>query len=255
MLDVPSLSPESTVRNLDVIPRFSTRFLRTILLCGWAVSVVAGFAVLESYSTTAGELTTSPASWPAATTIERPANAPVILMFAHPRCPCTRASLDMLADVVKATDSSTTVVFWAPEEHDSITDRKDWLDSELVQQVSEHPRMHAVFDHGGLEAELFNARTSGYCLAYDALGRLVFEGGITAGRNHVGANAASSQLTAAIQAISDGRIDSGLPASKEPASGAPASRDPASEPPTPVFGCPLFGASKGRCQSEPTIEL
>lgn len=51
-----------------------------------------------------------------------------------------------------------------------------------------------VSEDDGTEARRFGAATSGQTMLYDARGRLVFSGGITAGRGHFGDSAGLSSL-------------------------------------------------------------
>lgn len=51
-------------------------------------------------------------------------------------------------------------------------------------------------DPNGAEANRFHATISGQALLYDLHGHLVFSGGITAGRGHVGDNAGIAAISA-----------------------------------------------------------
>ncbi len=51
-------------------------------------------------------------------------------------------------------------------------------------------------DRDGRDARLFDAHTSGQALLYDASGRLVFKGGITASRGGYGQNAGADAILA-----------------------------------------------------------
>jgi hypothetical protein len=78
------------------------------------------------------------------------------------------------------------------------------------------PDVHLIEDPGGCEAARFGAQTSGDVLLYGADARLLFRGGITPGRGHVGDNPGWDAI---IRLISGGSTS-------------------LSE--APVFGCPLF---------------
>ena len=65
--------------------------------------------------------------------------------------------------------------------------REASLFDQPTEQGTRSPRVEA--DEGGVEAKRFGARTSGHVLVYSAAGELTFQGGITAGRGHEGANA------------------------------------------------------------------
>jgi hypothetical protein len=67
--------------------------------------------------------------------------------------------------------------------------------SDLWDAAAAVPGVRVVRDDGR-EARRFGARVSGQVLAYDAGGRLVFNGGITGSRGHEGDNAGRSALEA-----------------------------------------------------------
>jgi hypothetical protein len=70
-------------------------------------------------------------------------------------------------------------------------------------------------DDAGLEAQLFGAATSGQVVLYDGAGRLLFSGGITPSRGHVGESAGVTRI---IDLITKGEAD---------------------QPDSLVFGCPI----------------
>ena len=65
---------------------------------------------------------------------------------------------------------------------------EDWTKTDIWQSAAAIPDVKIKIDDEGREAERFNASTSGQVLLYDANGRLLFDGGITASRGHSGDN-------------------------------------------------------------------
>jgi len=64
----------------------------------WGTAVIAGFLALAGYEATPGATSPPPLEWPASTAIPRASNGlATLLLFAHPKCPCTRATLKELA--------------------------------------------------------------------------------------------------------------------------------------------------------------
>src|SRR6185436_16026935 len=126
----------------------------------------------------------------------RSADGPTLLMLAHPRCSCTAASLDELAEVLARTTTApkTYVVFLKPE---GVT--SGWEQTDLWRRAAALPGVTAVVDDKGLEARRFGAETSGQTLLYDARGQLVFSGGITGARGHAGDNAGRAGLLALLE--------------------------------------------------------
>jgi hypothetical protein len=92
----------------------------------------------------------------------------------------------------------------------------EWVKSDLWNRASTIPGVSVLEDRRGTEAQHFRALTSGQVFLYGADGRLLFSGGITAARGHVGDN--PGRL--AIESL----VNSGT-----------AERDH-----SVVFGCPLF---------------
>ena len=71
------------------------------LLFVWAAAVSGGFAVLMRYKSTPGEAHRPPAQWPRESRLQRASGQrATLVLFAHPECPCTRASVTELARLV-----------------------------------------------------------------------------------------------------------------------------------------------------------
>src|SRR5882724_1733252 len=114
-------------------------------------------------------------------------------MFAHPRCPCTRATLGELELVMARCEGllNAHVVFIRP---DSTTE--DWPRTGLWRRAAAIRGVTVHSDDAGLEARRFGVETSGHTLLYDRRGHLLFQGGITAARGHSGDNPGRSALVA-----------------------------------------------------------
>ena len=63
----------------------------------WAVAIVAGWAFIQRYDLAANASTHSfVGHWPTASAVEIRNGRPTVVLFMHPKCPCTRASLQEL---------------------------------------------------------------------------------------------------------------------------------------------------------------
>jgi hypothetical protein len=102
-------------------------------------------------------------------------------MAAHPRCPCTRASIEELSKVLarSSTPVDVQVLFYKPR-------GADWAPTDLWRQAVAIPGVQAIWDEDGMAAERFGARTSGHTLLFHPDGKLLFSGGITSSRGHSG---------------------------------------------------------------------
>lgn len=152
----------------------------------WLALSLCGLAYLAKYKGTAGEPGAAPVRWPADTALELAASEPTLVMLAHPRCVCTRASLAELSELVSdaAMRVRTHVVFIRPE---GVGD--DWMETDLLERAQSIPNSAVHEDAGGREAALFGAATSGQVLVYAPDGTRLFQGGITGARGHLGENA------------------------------------------------------------------
>ncbi len=114
-----------------------------------------------------------------------------LLMFVHPQCPCTRASIEELNRLLARTEARVTarVLFFKPSGFPA-----DWTRTGLWRSTAAIPGVTVVEDVDGAQARLFGAETSGYVLLYDTQGQLEFKGGITGSRGHAGDNAGENAV-------------------------------------------------------------
>jgi hypothetical protein len=179
----------------------------------WIIAVVAGLTVLWAWENTPGAAGDAPAQWPAASGLSRAADAPTLVLFAHPQCSCTRASLGEFAEILAraTTRPRTYVVFLKPAGFGV-----DWEKTDLWRAATNLPGVIVLRDDEGLEATRFGVITSGQTMLYDQSGALIFSGGITGARGHAGDNAGRASL---VSLLNQGKTDLSS---------------------TSVFGCPLF---------------
>ena len=191
--------------------------MTALLGVAWTVAISFGLRTLLAYESTPGTIGTVPGQWPATSRIERLTNSPTLVMLAHPRCPCTRASVAELAALMARMQGKIDafVLFLKPRQSGT-----DWEDTELRRTAAAIPGVTVLSDVDGVEARRFGAETSGHTLLFDRDGRLLFSGGITEFRGHVGDNTG----VRAIESLIDGR--------------APARTA------TSVFGCALANRSQ-----------
>jgi len=136
-----------------------------------------------------------------------------LVVFAHPQCPCSRATIEELARIVACCSPKmeTTVLFYAPS-----TMPRGWTKTDLWDSAVAIPGVRVLDDAEGSTARRFGVHTSGQTLLYDASRHLVFNGGITAFRGHSGDNDGRDEIVALLRGETPPRRG------------------------TPVFGCALF---------------
>lgn len=182
------------------------------LCLAWLLAAGAGAALLARYAGEPGAPAAAPASWPRTSALDCDPGGPTLVVFVHPRCPCTRASLEELAKTLARARRAPRLwinLFVPAGEPEA------WAQTDLCAQAARLPGARLHFDRGGVEAARFGAQTSGQALLYGARGALEFAGGLTISRGHAG----DSPGGAALADLLGGA--------------APAAREAL------VFGCPL----------------
>ena len=159
----------------------------TLVMAGvlWVAAVATAMSALLKYESTAGPRANSDQTWPAGSTLRRTAGQPTLVVLAHPQCACTRASLSELNVIMQRFSGTLTayVLFVRPHE---MPDR--WEQTDSWRRAQDVPGVIVRVDQDGTEAKRFRGYTSGQTLVYDASGRLIYNGGLTAARGHEGDN-------------------------------------------------------------------
>jgi hypothetical protein len=187
-----------------------------IAVAVWVGMLAGGFGLLWAYKTTpavtAGQ---PPERWPSQSRMRPADGRATLVLFAHPRCPCTRASIAELARLMSRVrdrlDAHVLMVRPAGVEEEG------WDQAALRDSAARIPGVRVGRDDGGREAERFGAAASGAAVVYDAGGRLVFHGGLTSSRGHEGESAGQRRI---VSLLTTGRADRAE---------------------SPIFGCSLIG--------------
>lgn len=170
--------------------------LTTVLFSlGWIVALSFGSRSLLNYESTPGRIGTVPQNWPGSR-IQLAHDRATLVMLAHPRCPCTRASLGELAQIMAQAEDRIVayVLFLKPEGSSS-----DWEKTGLWRSAAAIPGVTVLPDMEGAEARRFGVETSGHTVLFDNEGRLLFSGGITGSRGHSGDNAGRSAIVSLLR--------------------------------------------------------
>jgi hypothetical protein len=202
------------------------QFLWVALIAGWAVALGLGGLRFLRFESAAGAPAVAPSQWPAGSCVVRKAGQPTLVILAHPKCPCTRATIGELSKLMtdcQGKVSATVLVVRLPGMP------ADWEKTDLWFSAAAIPGVSVVVDDQGREAQRLGAQTSGQALLYSPDGTLLFSGGITESRGHNGDNAGRSAITSLV-----------LHHTTKISVAAH----------TPVYGCPLFDT--GSCRMETT---
>ena len=166
------------------------------LAAAWFLAVVAGFLALWVYKLRPGpEAATAPQSWPVQSSIRTSGGRATLVLFAHPRCACTRATISELARLMARFHDrlDARVLFSASPGEEAELARTDlWSSAARIPGVTVAP------DPSRVEARRFGAETSGAAVLYDATGALAFQGGITSARGHEGDSFGQERIAAVL---------------------------------------------------------
>jgi len=173
----------------------SKTILTVLLGTAWAGAAVLGGHALLKYENSPGEVGHVSLAWPPDSSSQLAADQVTLVMFAHPQCPCSRASMDELAQIMARVQGKVRayVLFYTPRDAGS-----DWQNTGTHRSATRIPGVTVLSDTDGAEAVRFGAETSGHTFLFDQNGRLLFNGGITASRGHSGDNAGESAIVSLI---------------------------------------------------------
>jgi hypothetical protein len=190
---------------------FKDNFVKFFLFL-WLLAIGFGMFVLLKHANSPSKLSHSPELWPKTSKLSLAKDKPTLVLFSHPKCPCTRATIGELASLMAHCQNrlQTYVLFTRPKNFPEKWEQTDiWESAKLIPGVS------VISDPEGQEASLFQAITSGQVVVYNPNGNLVFSGGITSARGHFGDNIGRQTVIAI------------------------ANKGSVPQPTTPVFGCSL----------------
>lgn len=182
------------------------------LFCLWLLCLNAGFYLIFSYEVTPGLPFHPPLKWPTESSIRFDHKKPALIIFFHPKCTCSRATLDELEIIqTKIRDATNYVaVFYQPKNKPSL-----WSEDENLQRAK-MMGFQIVIDWDGIETKRFSATASGSVVLYDTSDNLIFHGGITGARGHDGDNDGELSVIALLQ------------------------KKPGAKANTRVYGCPII---------------
>jgi hypothetical protein len=172
-------------------------------------------AGLMRYSAKPGTPPRDPTAWPSEWELRPQPSGTTLVVALHPRCACSRATLGELAQLMtqNANGVRAYVLMIRP---DGTPD--GFEHSPLWDLAATIPSVTVIADPGGRLASRLGAETSGQTYAFNSEGKLLFAGGVTPARGHMGDSAGADALTAILL------------------------RETPRAARTEVFGCPLRGS-------------
>ena len=177
----------------------------TLLVAGalWVAAVGFGMSVLLKYQSTPGPRADTTQDWPADSRLPRASGQPTLVVLAHPQCTCTRASLSELNVIMQRFSGRLTAYVLFVRPHGM---PEGWEQTDSWRGAQNIPGVVVLVDRDGTEAKRFRGYTSGQTLVYDATGRLLYNGGLTAARGHEGDNLGRRAVVALLSGDAHGPL-------------------------------------------------
>ena len=171
----------------------------------WLLALGVGTAYWAAYDSTPGQAGHVP--------IRRESTSAELVLFVHPKCPCARSALAVVARL-DPDFGKVRIVFVG-----HFGAEPDWWTGRNWESAGDR----AERDEGGTIAQSYGVRTSGHAVLYDADGRLRFSGGVAPARS------AAPEIERQIAEWKRLLTEYDSPAVTRP-----------------VFGCPLFDEATGK---------
>ena len=169
-------------------------YLAVVLV--WGACVLLGLLQAWTYEMTPGGSGQTPGQFPAKTELKLPGDKSSLLVFMHPKCPCSQATLEKLQELKEKVQDKldVQVVMYYPKEKGPA-----FIEDSLAKGTRKLG--YAVIpDEEGTEAKRFGAQTSGHAFMFSSDKKLLFSGGLTSARGHAGPSAASENILAILSA-------------------------------------------------------
>ncbi len=208
---------------MDILRHLSTRAAVAVALTAWLGVTGLGLRSLMAYAYTPGPAAVAPSSWPAERGSLPAGGASLLVMFVHPQCSCSRASISELARLMAKANGALKARVYVDLPAGMAA---GWERTDLWRAADAIPGVEVVTDIEGRSARAFDAQVSGETQVYGPDGHLVFSGGITPARGHEGDSDGRRAILAHLShAATDARH-------------------------APVFGCYLFGSAAATTESQ-----
>ena len=173
----------------------------SVAMLGWLLFVGVGFYRFNSYAFDGAEPAQGVRCSLADSRVDWIPGAYRVLVFLHPQCPCTRATLEELQSLAAIVDDRLHIVVFGycpPNATDEWFQAVNWelvAQWERAVQATQRPlNLERYRDVGAEMALRFGAEFSGHVLLFDPADRPLFSGGITSSRGHAGGSRGSTLM-------------------------------------------------------------
>jgi hypothetical protein len=162
------------------------RVMKIIIKLATAWLFILGLLVWKQYDykSTPGKASLFVGRAPDSSSIKFDSKHYNFITFIHPKCSCSEATIENLTTMTRDfanKNISFHVVFYSSSELGS-----DLENSKYVKEVKELQNTRIYFDKKLTDFSLYDVETSGQSFLFDTEKNLIFKGGITESRGHLG---------------------------------------------------------------------
>jgi len=143
----------------------------------WFVLGLLAIGGVGRYASVAGPNGRLVDTCPSAIDLTADARRPTPVIFLHPHCSCSCATLNELTrGLVMVREQPQIIVVVS---HPADADGAVWCEGSLWRACTTIGDVQRILDPGGALADAFGATTSGHCIVVGTTGRIGYAGGVT----------------------------------------------------------------------------
>jgi hypothetical protein len=167
------------------------------IIAAWLAAIAFSYFSLMRYQFATIDVSPSGVieRWPSGSKLPQRPDHSTLVLFLHPKCPCSRATLSELERLFTSIEGRTIgKLDFVVDATVPANPGDDWLNTATLERAKTIPGAQIFIDRGGIEAATFGATTSGFVMLFDENNARRYAGGVTESRGHEGDSAGSRDL-------------------------------------------------------------
>jgi hypothetical protein len=167
------------------------------IIAAWLAAIAVSYFLVTRYqfATNDASPTGVVERWPSGSNLPRRPGNFTLVLFLHPKCPCSKATLSELERLFTSIEGRTSGrLDFVVDATVPAVPGNDWLSTETLERAKAMPGAQIFVDRDGREAARFGATTSGFVMLFDENNVRRYAGGMTESRGHEGDSLGSQNL-------------------------------------------------------------
>lgn len=176
-----------------------TAICMCVFLTLWGAGILWSYQKLSSFVRAPGEPANASLHWDQHSGLQFDPSKNNLFVFIHPKCSCSKATLWDLETLLSKVENkvAVTVIFdWPTGKSEA------WYKGSIWKLANSLKNVRIFVDHDSRERTRFQVKTSGQALYYSKAGELIFSGGLTPMRGHVGDSIGQEMILGHVQSNS-----------------------------------------------------